>query len=70
MKLLSDFYKILITKPVALKLKIDEKLPLIEVLEIKKNKSFVAEAVNGTISGFGLNSYLLAIKAIDDLLKT
>jgi len=35
-----------------------------------RNKSFVAEAVNGTISGFGLNSYLLAIKAIDDLLKT
>ena len=38
-----DFYKILITKPVALKLNIDKELPLIEVLEIKKNKSFVAE---------------------------
>ena len=38
-----DFYKILITAPVAKKLKINDKLPLIEVLEIKKNKSFVAE---------------------------
>ena len=38
-----DFYKILITKPVALKLKIDKELPLIEVLEIKKNKSFIAK---------------------------
>jgi len=38
-----DFYKILITKPVAEKLNIFGDLPLIEVLEIKKNKSFVAE---------------------------
>ena len=38
-----DFYKILITKTVAQKLGINDKLPLIEVLEIKKNKSFVAE---------------------------
>ena len=38
-----DFYKILITKHVALKLKIDKELPLIEVLEIKKNKSFIAK---------------------------
>ena len=38
-----DFYKILITKPVADKLKIDEELPLIEILEIKKNKSFIAK---------------------------
>ena len=38
-----DFYKILITKPVALKLKINKELPLIEVLEIKKNKSFIAK---------------------------
>ena len=38
-----DFYKILITRPVAIKLKLDNKLPLIEVLEIKKNKSFIAE---------------------------
>ena len=38
-----DFYKILITKPVAVKLKIDKELPLIEILEIKKNKSFIAK---------------------------
>jgi hypothetical protein len=38
-----DFYKILITKPVAMKLNIADELPLIEVLEIKKNKSFIAE---------------------------
>jgi len=38
-----DFYKILITKKVATKLKINEELPLVEILEIKKNKSFVAK---------------------------
>ena len=38
-----DFYKILITEPVAVKLKIDRKLPIVEVLEIKKNKSFIAK---------------------------
>jgi hypothetical protein len=38
-----DFYKILITKPVAEKLNINNKLPLIEVLEIKRNKSFIAK---------------------------
>jgi len=38
-----DFYKILITKSVASKLNISSELPLIEVLEIKKNKSFIAE---------------------------
>ncbi len=38
-----DFYKILITEAVANKLNIDPKVPLVEVLEIKKNKSFVAK---------------------------
>ena len=38
-----DFYKVLITKPVAEELKLDKNLPFIEVLEVKKNKSFVAE---------------------------
>ena len=38
-----DFYKILITKEVAKKLNIDERIPLVEILEIKKNKSFVAK---------------------------
>ena len=38
-----DFYKILITKKVAEKLGIQSDFPLIEILEIKKNKSFVAK---------------------------
>ncbi len=38
-----EFYKIFITQPVADKLKLDTKFPLVEVLELKKNKSFVAK---------------------------
>ncbi len=38
-----DFYKILITKPVADELDLNEELPILEILEIKKNKSFVAK---------------------------
>ena len=38
-----DFYKILITKKVAEKLNLDKDLPLVEILEIKKNKSFIAK---------------------------
>ena len=38
-----DFYKIMITKPVAEKLKLKTDFPLVEVIEIKKNKSFVAK---------------------------
>ncbi len=38
-----DFYKILITEPVAEKLKLNKDLPLLEITEIKKNKSFVAQ---------------------------
>ena len=38
-----DFYKIAISKSVAEKLKIDSEIPLIEILEIRKNKSFVAK---------------------------
>ena len=38
-----DFYKLLITKPVAKKLKLNEELPVLEIIEIKKNKSFVAK---------------------------
>jgi rare lipoprotein A (peptidoglycan hydrolase) len=38
-----DFYKILITKPVAEELGLEIKLPFVEVLEVKKNKSFVVE---------------------------
>ena len=38
-----DFYKILITKPIMDELKLSVDLPILEILEIKKNKSFVAE---------------------------
>ena len=38
-----DFYKVLITKPVAEKLNLDPNLPLLEIIEVKKNKSFIAE---------------------------
>ena len=38
-----EFYKILITQAVAEKLNLDSDLPLIEISEIKKNKSFVAK---------------------------
>ena len=38
-----DFYKILITKPIINELKLNIDLPILEILEIKKNKSFVAE---------------------------
>ena len=38
-----EFYKILISKRVANKLKINHDLPYIEIIEIKKNKSFVAK---------------------------
>ena len=38
-----DFYKVLITKPVAEKLNLDVNLPLLEIIEVKKNKSFIAE---------------------------
>ena len=38
-----EFYKIVISDAVANKLNIDRGIPLIEVLEIRKNKSFVAK---------------------------
>ena len=38
-----DFYKLLITKEVAKKLNIKKRFTFIEILEIKKNKSFVAK---------------------------
>ena len=38
-----DFYKILITKPVADTLNLNAELPILEIMEIKKNKSFIAE---------------------------
>ena len=38
-----DFYKILITKSVAKKINLTKKSPLVEIVEVKKNKSFVAK---------------------------
>lgn len=38
-----DFYKILITKKVAEKINLNNELPLVEIIEIKKNKSFKAK---------------------------
>ena len=38
-----DFYKVLITEAVANELNLNKKLPILEIIEIKKNKSFVAE---------------------------
>ena len=38
-----DFYKVLITSNVAEKLNLDPNLPLLEIIEVKKNKSFIAE---------------------------
>ena len=38
-----DFYKIIITKPVADEINLKTDLPLVEIIEVKKNKSFVAK---------------------------
>ena len=38
-----EFYKISITGAVANEINLDKKLPLVEILELKKNKSFVAK---------------------------
>ena len=38
-----DFYKIMVSKKVAEKLNLRTDLPFVEILEIKKNKSFVAK---------------------------
>ena len=37
------FYKILITEAVAKKINLEKDMPFVEVLEIKKNKSFIAD---------------------------
>ena len=37
------FYKVLITQSVANKLNLDQELPLVDVIEVKKNKSFIAK---------------------------
>ena len=39
----SNFYKILITEPVAKALQLDPDKPFVEIIELKKNKSFIAK---------------------------
>ena len=39
----SNFYKILITEPVAEALQLDSDKPFVEIIELKKNKSFIAK---------------------------
>ena len=36
-------YKVLITKPVSKELELNENLPFVEIIEVKKNKSFIAK---------------------------
>ncbi len=38
-----EFYKIVITEPVASEINLSQDLPLVEIMEVKKNKSFVAK---------------------------
>ncbi len=38
-----EFYKVLITEAVAEKLNLNKNLPILEIVEVKKNKSFIAE---------------------------
>ncbi len=38
-----EFYKVLITEAVAEELKLDNNLPILEIAEVKKNKSFIAK---------------------------
>ena len=38
-----EFYKVLITEAVSEKLKLDKNLPILEIVEVKKNKSFIAK---------------------------
>ena len=38
-----DFYKIVITEPVAEQINLQKELPIVEIIEVKKNKSFVAK---------------------------
>jgi len=52
------------------------KIPKIEIhisniyaREEFRHKSMISKAVNGIICGFGLNSYILAIDAVENLLK-
>ena len=52
------------------------KIPKIEIhisnifaREEFRHKSMISKAVNGVICGFGLNSYILAVDAVESILK-
>lgn len=71
-----EFYKIMITKPVADKLNLKPNLPLIEVIEVKKNKSFIAKKTkifneekkiysNAPVSGVKIDNISKNIKVIN-----
>ena len=49
--------------------KIEIHLSNIHAREDYRKKSITSEGVEGTISGFGIHSYTLALKAISNLLK-
>ena len=75
-----EFYKILITKPVAEKINLQLDLPLVEIIEVKKNKSFVAKKTkifkeeekihsNAPIESVTINNISKNIKKKTKLLK-
>ena len=62
-----DFYKIVISEKVAEKLNINSELPLIEIFEIKKNKSFNAPVTQVKISNISKNKVFKKKKEKIDL---
>ena len=58
----SDFYKILITDEVARQLDLDVNLPLVEVIEIKKNKSFVTKKAKILMKKISSNAPVTSVK--------
>jgi len=49
--------------------KIEIHLSNIYAREEFRHKSMISKSVNGVICGFGLNSYILAVDAIENILK-
>ena len=49
--------------------KIEIHITNIYTREIFRHKSYISPVVNGIIAGFGTNSYILAISAINQLLE-
>ena len=50
------FYKVIITKPVAQQLNLKKEMPLIELIEVKKNKSFIAKKTKTHIEEKNIHS--------------